>query len=194
MRFLLLAAIAFAPLAVRAQVLSVYGTFSDSHISGLINGNAINATGSYSTTTQWEPGFGLGATFGVLPVGPIHLGFDVRYTSKAGNNGDDLILAGPRLALKVPVIHIKPYIQASGGYLRTRTTLINSPLPLGTQERANFAAWEILGGLDYPLLRILDLRLVEIGGGRGYNVNAAGVNGVYNVSLLTINSGLVFHF
>ena len=189
---LLLACSATAP----AQVFSAYATFSGTHISGLINGTTGNVTSGYTatTTSQLSPGAGAGITVGFLPIGPVHLGFDLRGSTKPGNDGYDLILFGPRLAIKLPAIRIKPYVQASGGYLGTRTTLTPTPLPAGTQLRAHFGAWEALGGIDIPLLPVLDLRLIEVGGGKAYEISAAGVNGTYTVSLFTASSGLVFHF
>ena len=192
-RILLLAVLLFAPTA-QAQVISLYGTFSDTHLTNLVNGTQGNVIAGYTNTTanRFDPGFGAGATFGFLPVGPIHLGLDIRAAIKPGNNGSDLIIAGPRLGIKLPVIRLKPYVEAAGGYLRTRTTLINSPLPSGTQDTGTYAAYEFLGGVDYPLLPILDLRLIELGGGQGRSAFTSG-NGS-NVSLFTINSGLVLHF
>jgi hypothetical protein len=189
-RFLPLLALLFAPLT-QAQVLSLYGTFSDPHLTNLVDG----ATGNNATLTtisHFTPGFGLGATFGFLPIGPIHLGLDVRGSSKPGNDGSDLILVGPRLAAKLPGLRLKPYLQASAGYLRTRTTLVSSPLPAGTQETSTYAAYEIIGGLDYPLLPILDFRVIELGGGQGVSAFDSGDG--HNTSLFTVNSGLVLHF
>ena len=196
MRRLLLSLLLTIPAIAPAQMFSAYATFSGTNATGLVNGTAGNVTTGYSptTTNHFSPGIGGGVTFGILPVGPVYLGFDLRAATKPGNDGSDLILAGPRLGLKLPAIKLKPYVQASGGYLRTRTTLVNSGLPAGTQLTASFGAWEALGGVDYPLLRVLDIRLIEVGGGKAYEINAAGVNGTYTVSLYTINSGLVLHF
>ena len=182
--------------AAHSQVFSAYATFSGTDVFGLVNGNTGNVISGYHTTTtsHLSPGIGGGVTLGVLPIGPVHLGFDLRGSTKPGNDGADLVLAGPRLALKLPVIRLKPYVQASGGYLRTRTTLVNSGLPAGTQLTAQYGAWEALGGVDIPLLPVLDLRLIEVGGGKAYEFSAAGVNGTYTVSLFTVNSGLVLHF
>jgi len=194
-RFLLLAVLLAAP-AVPAQVFSVYATYSATNATGLVNGTAGNVISGYNptTTSKFSSGAGAGITLGILPIGPVHLGFDLRGATKPGNDGFDLIMAGPRLGLKLPVVRLKPYVQASGGYLRTRTTLINSGLPPGTQLTADFGAFEVLGGVDYQLLPVLDLRLIEVGGGKAYEISAAGVNGTYQVSLFTINSGLVLHF
>ncbi len=191
MRLLPCLALLFAAPLAHAQIVSVYGTFAPVHISGLVNGST--STGAASTTSLWTPGFGVGATFNVLPLGPVRLGLDVRGSEKPGNNGSDLILAGPRLDLHLPLLRFHPYIEAAGGYLRTRTSLVNSPLPTGTQNRANFAAYEILGGIDYRAVPFFDLRLIEIGGGQGYSFSGSAGAG-NNVSLFTLSTGVVFHF
>ena len=195
MRFLPCLTLLLAAPVAHAQILSIYGTFSDTHLSGLVNGTAGNALSGYTATTTgiWTPGFGVGATFGVIPLGPIRLGLDVRTAIKPGNNGSDLVLAGPRLALRLPLIRVKPYIQASGGYVRTSVSLANSPLPTGTQEKSNYAAYEILGGLDYPLVPFFDFRVIEIGGGQGYSFSGSAGTG-NSVSLFSISTGAVFHF
>ena len=196
MRRFLLTLLLALPAAASAQVISIYGTFSGTNASGLVDGNAGSITSGYTTTTtsHFSPGFGGGVTFGILPVGPVHLGFDLRGSTKPGSDGADLILAGPRLGLKIPAIRLKPYVQASGGYLRTRTTLVNSGLPAGSQLTAQYGAWEAIGGIDYPLLPVLDFRVIEVGGGKAYEYSAPGVGATYTVSLFTINTGLVLHF
>ena len=186
----ILALLLAAPLA-HAQIVSVYGTFAPVHLSNLVNGST--STGAASTTSQWNPGFGVGATFNVLPLGPVRLGLDIRDSEKTGNNSSALILAGPRLDVHLPLLRFHPYIEAAGGYLRTRTSLVNSPLPTGTQETANFAAYEILGGIDYRAVPFFDLRLIEIGGGQGYSFSGSAGTG-NNVSLFTVSTGVVFHF
>jgi len=171
-----------------AQAVSVYGTFSDTHLTNLVTGTTQNGNVyTSSTTSHFTPGFGLGVTFNFLPIGPVRLGLDVRGSSKPGNDGSDLILAGPRLAVKLPGLRLKPYIQASGGYLRTRTTLV-----IGVENTDQFLAYEITGGLDYPLLPFLDFRVIELGGGQG--INAFGSGDGHNTSLFTVNTGLVVHF
>jgi hypothetical protein len=194
MRSLFTAALLLLAPAAHAQIFSVYGTLTVPRISGVVDGSDGSVTTGYSATTSsiWTPGVGAGLTFGVLPIGPVRIGLDIRGSAKTGNNSSDTVLVGPRIAIKLPVLRLKPYIQASGGYLRTTTTIVNGPLPAGTQERQTFAAYEIIGGIDYPLLRILDLRVIEIGGGQGYI--AFGSSTAPNVSLFTISSGVVLHF
>jgi len=175
----------------RAQFVSLYGTFSPTHISNVPNGTT--STGAAAMASYWSPGVGAGLTLNMLPVGPVKLGLDLRGSTKPGTNGSDLILAGPRLAVKLPLIRLKPYIQAEGGYLRTRTALATSTIA-GTTFTHNYAAWEVAGGVDYPLVPFIDLRLIEIGGGKGYFTSASGTSSAPNASLYTLSTGVVFHF
>jgi hypothetical protein len=67
----------------------------------------------------------------------------------------------------------------------------SSPQTVGGTFANQYIAWEILGGIDYPLAKIIDLRIIEVGGGKGYDVLGAANS---NLSLFTVNSGLVVHF
>jgi hypothetical protein len=161
---------------VHAQVASLYLTSSSARFS-----NAQTATQS-QYSTFWTSGIGGGVTLNFLPVGPIKLGIDLRGSTRPGTVGADTAMGGFRVGINPPLIPFKPYIQASGGYVATRTASASK----------EYAAWEILGGIDFPLVHFLDLRLVEVGGGSGYNI--PGATSTPNISLFTVNSGIVLHF
>ena len=193
--FLTLAASLLAiPCALQAQAVSIYATFSPTHLSNVETGAVYSATGyTEQTASYWSPGFGGGLTFNFIPVGPIRLGFDLRGSSKPGTSGLDSALFGVRLTVRPPVLRLKPYIQASAGYLNSRTTNVSTPPgqtsgQIGGTFSNDYAAYEILGGVDYPLLGPLDLRIIEIGAGQGLG------NGNYNPAFVTVNSGIVLHF
>jgi hypothetical protein len=200
-RFLPLLLLLIAP-ALHAQVIAIYGTFSPAHLSNVESGAVYSATapGGYTeaTASYWSPGFGLGATFNFIPAGPIRLGLDVRASAKPGTQTADSALVGLKLGIRPPLLKFKPYLQGSFGYLNTQTpnvsnlttttttsttTTVSLPGSLSTK----YAAYEILGGVDYPLLGPLDVRIVEIGVG-------GGLGSTYNPTFVTVNSGLVLHF
>jgi hypothetical protein len=144
----------------------------------------------------WTSGIGGGASLRWLSLGPVNLSFDLRGSTQPGTSGADTALGGLKLGINPPVLRLKPYIQASGGYLGTRTVNVNSTStypypPVGGTLTNHYAGWEILGGVDYPLIHCLDLRLIEVGAGRGYDILSTSTP---NITVLTINTGLVFHF
>jgi hypothetical protein len=174
---LLAALCIFAAVPVRAQILSVYGTYS-----GLRAGNVNTSSSSSNSTDLWTNGFGGGVTVNFLPLHIISLGVDLRGSTSPGTPGADSGLAGIKLTIRPPLIHIKPYIQGSAGVLVTRTASATLTNP----------AYEILGGVDYPLMHFLDLRIIEVGGGKEFGATFTSIAPA--ASLLTINSGIVLHF
>ena len=182
--------------AAHAQIISIYGTFSPTHVSNVQTGSVSTSSGYQEQYTSFtSSGFGGGVTFGVLPIGPVRLGFDLRGSSKPGIGGADTAMGGIKLGIHLPIIRLKPYVQGSFGYLATRTTNVsttgNSSQPVGGTFTNQYAAYEVLGGVDYPLAPFIDLRLIEIGGGQGLNIFGSAVS---NASLFTVNTGVVVHF
>ncbi|GAC1650485.1 MAG: hypothetical protein NVS9B15_10100 [Acidobacteriaceae bacterium] len=167
----------------RAQV-SIYGTFSPIRISNTANGNVY---GSY-----WDKGFGGGVTLTVLPLGPLSLGLDLRGSTTTGSSGTDTALGGLKLGLRVPLIALKPYVQASGGYLRTRTSVGLGSMA-GATSKYGFGVYEVMGGVDTAIFPHIDLRLIEIGAGQGKNISGP-TSGLADISILTVNTGVVLHF
>ena len=167
---------------VRAQAVSLYVTSSSARFSNA----QVGLQGQ--TSSYWTSGIGGGLTLNMVPVGPIRFGVDLRGSTRPGAPGADTAMGGIRLGIKPPLFPIKPYIQASGGYVATRSRAISA----GGSFQNRYAGWEVLGGLDFPLVPFFDVRLIEVGGGSGYRVG--NTSGVPDISLFTINSGLVFHF
>jgi hypothetical protein len=181
--FLLAAVAVLIGWTAQAQVASLYVTSSSSRFSNI-------QTGLQSQTTSfWSSGIGGGVTFNFLPVGPVKVGFDLRGSTHPGTTGEDTAMAGLRVAFNPPLIRLKPYIQGSGGYVATRT--LNASYGTGTYSN-EYAAWEICGGIDIPIATFVDLRAVELGGGTGVSIHA--IADSPNISLFTVNAGLVFHF
>lgn len=191
--FSLATLVLFAP-NLHAQILSVYGTFSPLHASNVATG-VVASTGGNSqepSTSFFTPAFGGGATLGLVSLGPVYLGFDVRGSTHRGTTGADLALGGVKLAFKPPFLRIKPYVQGSAGYLATRTPPASGQLSGGT-FRNQYFAYEAIAGLDYRLGHFVEFRVLEVGAGQGIDVSdSSNTNG--NATLLTLNTGLVVHF
>ncbi len=195
MRRFLLVLLLVLPAAARAQVLSVYGTFSPAHLSNVATGAVYTTTGFKEATTSYlSYGVGGGITANFLPLGPVRFGFDLRGSTKPGISGADSALFGIKVSVHPPVLRIKPYGQVSIGYLASRTTNLSTPSgqtsgAIGGIFSNQYAIYEIMGGVDYPLIGPLDFRVIEIGGGKGIlqgNTN--------NPTFITVNTGLVLHF
>jgi len=209
MRRLLLFVLALGifPALAHAQAFSVYFTSVNTRFTNVQNGqNYNNNTGTYTNlfTTSWPPEFGGGFTLSKA-AGPLRLGMDFRGSTNHGSTGADTAMAGPELALRVPIVHIKPYISAEGGYVATRTAGLTTNVA-GSTVTANpatitnqYAAWEVFGGIDVPIFSHVDFRAIEFGGGKGYlanvgvsNINFSNTN--TQISLISIDTGVVVHF
>jgi hypothetical protein len=180
-----------------AQV-ALYVTSSSAHLSGVPTGSVATGTGYQEQyTSYWSSGIGGGVTFTFLPLGPVKLGLDLRGSTKPGTTGYDTAMGGIKLGFKAPFIPIKPYLQASGGYVATRTVNVSSSTNQGQTVGGTFnnryAAWEVLGGIDFSVAPFLDFRVIEVGGGTGVNIPGV-TNQQQNLSLFTVNTGLVLHF
>jgi len=198
---MLLAALVFLSLASAHAQVSFYVTSSSTRFSNVDSGEIV----TYETTGNvaeeqydnfWTSGIGGGASLRCLSLGGVKLSLDFRGSTQPGTPGADTALGGLKLGIKPPYFKLQPYIQASGGYLGTRTVNENStgiyPYPsVGGTLTNHYAGWEILGGVDYPLIRFFDLRLLEVGAGRGYDILSTSAP---SITVLTVNSGLVFHF
>ena len=185
--------------AAHAQLLSVYGTFTDTHVSNVETGDLLSANTYTEQYTSFNaPGFGGGVTLNALNLPVISFGLDLRGSSKPGNNGADTGLAGLKLTVHPPLLPIKPYVQVSGGYLATRTTnLTTFPSSSTTVSNGSFvnhyAMYEVIGGIDYKLIHFVDLRLIEFGVGKAYNTGISFNGQNPSATVFTINSGIVFH-
>jgi hypothetical protein len=192
--FLFAVTIAAAP-AARAQ-LSLYVTSANNRVSNVETGSALTSSGyQQQYTSFWTSGVGGGVSATFLPLGPVKVGFDLRGSTHPGTVGSDTAFGGIKVGINPPAIHIKPYIQASGGYIDTRTvnvstSSINPTQTVGGTFDNKYAAWEILGGIDLPLVHFIDLRLIEVGGGQAFGI----LNNGPNPSLFTLNTGLALHF
>lgn len=179
----------------RAQIFSIYGTVSIPHFSGVPTGYACNNSGCTTQTTSITPvGFGGGITLNFLPLPFVSLGVDLRGSTKPGTTGADTGLFGLKATFKPPVVKLKPYVQVSGGYFATRTPNVStSPSPPYTTYGGTYsnqgAMYEVIGGLDVPVVHFVDLRVIEVGGGQALGLFNNKSSGVF-----TINSGIVLHF
>jgi len=209
--FLVILSLAICPVLSHAQAMSAYFTSVNTHFTNVANGQSYNpTTATYANlfTTSWPPQFGGGVTFNGKGVGPFRLGLDLRGSTNHATTGADTAMAGPQLALRLPIVHIRPYVSAEGGYVATRTIGTVAPVSTGigvavqtisTPITNQYAAWEVFGGVDVPIFSHIDFRAIEIGGGKGYLANSGVTNINFNntntqISLFSIDTGIVVRF
>lgn len=173
--------------AAEAQV-ELYVTSSTGHFSNVYTGTPPGISAQPQYSGFWASGIGGGLTVNFLPLPVVSLGLDFRGSTKPGTPGADSGQVGLRLGIHPPVIRVKPYVEAAAGYLGTRTYSVS--IPARSTNNGTYVTWEILGGVDYPLMHLVDWRVIELGGGQG--IIHTGPGG--NASLFTINTGLVVHF
>lgn len=194
MRRIVFLALALVGLAASARAqFSIYVTSSSAHFTNVQTGVVSNSSGSQEQyASYWTSGIGGGVSTTFLPLGPVKLGFDFRGSTRPGTPGADTGMLGIKLAINPPAIRIKPYLEAAGGYVGTRTTNVSAGQASGSSFTNKYAGWEVLGGLDYPLVHFVDFRVIELGGGTA--VSIPGTSSGPDISLFTVNTGLVFHF
>ena len=188
-RILLVATAVILCASARAQV-ALYVTSSSAHLGNVETGVSPGSGNQEQYDSFWTSGIGGGVTLNFLPLGPVSVGLDLRGSTRPGTKGADTAMGGIRLGIHPPVLPVKPYIQVSAGYLATRTVNV-TPALAGSTFNNKYLAWEILGGIDYPLAHFVDFRVIELGGGTG--VAVLGGPGS-NTSFFTVNTGLVVHF
>ena len=179
---LILLALALVPIAARAQ-LALYATV-DADRRSQSNLFAFPPAGSSNDSSTWLYGPTVGVYYDFIHLGPLVAGVDLRgefvrgsgYTRNSG-------LGGVRVAIKPPILPIKPYVQGSLGVAHT-----NGP---GSPTYANNLEYRIAGGLDLTVLPRIDWRILEVGGGSLVNYSfGSGFN--QSNSLLSFGTGLVF--
>lgn len=198
-RNMLIAAVAWYLCVAQGQAqFSIYVNSTNIHASNVESGTGITSTGIQPINTSfWASGLGGGVTFNLLSLHVVSLGLDARGSTKPGTNGADTGLAGIKLTVHPPLLKVKPYIQGSAGYLGTRTLDMStgSGSAAGQTDTHHFLAYGLLGGVDFPLLPLLDFR-VEAGYLHGNDLGRVLLGGAAlpNPNVVMFNPGIVLHF
>ncbi len=182
--FVLLPFFSVAGVATAHAQFAVYGMGSGGFLgsTNASQGSSVSQSNSFSS---------YGATVGVyddfVRLGPLKLGADARYFQDNGGSnssssyGNKLHggLAGLRLALKLPLVSLKPYVQGEVGGVGTN-------YGVNPDETGTFA-YQVQGGLDFTIFPHVDLR-------GEYGAGQVGAVGAGKVSLQEAGVGLVVRF
>lgn len=134
-----------------------------------------------------------GGTAGIyddfLHLGPVRAGLDLRGGLARGGNLDYRnALVGVRVAVKAPILPLKPYAQASLGVGETKYT---GAAAVGiTSQYSGKLIWQAYGGLDMNIFPHIDFRVIEVGFGK--QSTATGFNYTAGPTIVTVGTGLVF--
>jgi hypothetical protein len=171
--------VAACGVAMDAQV-AIYGRFDATHIS---------SSETEYEPTAWYVGPGAGIYYDFIHLGPLSAGLDLRGDLLfASQQKYRSALIGARVAIKAPVLPIKPYVQVSAGSGGAKST---APSLLATHYNNKFQ-YQIAGGVDFTILPHIDFRVAELAYGR-----MAGISSGLPVpasNLFVASTGLVFRF
>ncbi len=163
--------------SAQAQKIGVYGNFDATNYSPVAN------------NSFWTYGPNAGLYYNFFHVGPVSLGGDLRGNYLFSDHYQyRSALIGPRVSFKTPVLPLQPYAQFSFGLGGAKDDGA-SLAPTGVDSRwTNKFEYMVIGGVDMRLKHHFDLRAVEVGYGR----ISQGPN--FHDSIVTVGSGIVFHF
>jgi hypothetical protein len=175
-------------LPAAAQV-AVYALGSGGRVAGP-NVGAATAPGTSGSFTVH------GETFGIYnmwaQLGPVSLGSDFRLSFQSSGNANapnnntfrDGFL-GVRAAFKTPLPGLRPYVQAEFGGANTNYGRYSS------ESGSGAFAYQFQGGIDYALLKHLDLRGEY---GAGEMVDSQSQLGSATLSIQQFGAGVVLRF
>lgn len=141
-------------------------------------------------TSRWFGGVDYGGYWDFYHQPKFNLGLDVRDTIQHGNNASlNTFSVAPRISAKPMKGSIQPYAELELGAGRSRAEH-------SAVSTTKFQI-EILAGVDYPIARHVDFRVVEIGYGNVQTMSSTierANTSIPNANLFSISSGLVFTF
>ncbi len=139
-------------------------------------------------TSRMFYGVSFGGYYDVVRGQKFDVGIDIRDHLVHGNNASlNTFLLGPRVAYKPENSAFRPYVQLSGGEGRSK--------PPTNPAHINRVAYEVFAGLDHPIAKHVDYRILEVGYGNVSTISSAtfGNNTTFSAShLLDFSTGFVF--
>jgi opacity protein-like surface antigen len=194
MRLRLLAVIAGLAIATgAAQAQSQIGIYATPTFSYITNSSADTGVFAFlgeNSTSRLFKGFGIGVYDDFFHTPRIDAGLDVR-TSIVRGGGAQLteFLLGGRVAFKPTSYAFKPYIDLLGGVGGTK--------PAHNPRSVSKGQYSVSAGVDYPLGKRVDFRVIEVGYSSLQTINSSTVNtqetALPSSRILNFSTGFVFH-
>jgi hypothetical protein len=182
-------ALALTTIAAHAQI----GLYFNPVVSRI--SNSVADTGPYAflgdgQTSQIFGGVDFGGYYEFAHYSKFDVSADMRDAIQHGNNASlNSFLVGVRLAAHPMAFGLKPYAQFSVGAGRTRPPLSNAHI-----EKLQYG---IYGGLDRPLNKHIDWRVVEVSYGSVGTISSQTFEGptpIPSAKILGFSTGFVFRF
>jgi len=190
LRYVLAAAVLAAFAASARAQLGVYVNPVFTKIS-----NNVPDTGPYAflgegSTSRNFGGLDLGAYYNITRSPGMKLGVDVRDTTVHSNNASLNVFSVAGRVESAPLAYgLRPYAEVAAGAANSKAQQ--------SQIHTTRGMFAIFGGIDYPLTRHIDFRIVELGFG-GVTVQNSfiygGPNPIGSSRIVQVSSGLVFRF
>jgi hypothetical protein len=141
-------------------------------------------------TSRTFGGLDFGGYYDISKGAGTKFGVDARYTTVHANNAAlNVFSLALRIESKPLVYGLRPYAQIAAGAATSK-----APQSVVHTTRGLFAGY---GGIDYPLSRHVDFRIVEVGYGSVTTSNSFIYGGPTSIGasrLVHVSSGLVFRF
>jgi len=182
--------LALMTIAARAQI-GVYVNPVGIHVSNSTPDTGIFAFLGDGVTARTFYGVNIGGYDEFFHGTRLDAGIDIRDSYSKGNNASlNSFLVGGRVVGRFTNSSFRPYAQLSVGVGTTKPPL--------TTAHISRATYDIFGGVDYPLAKHLDVRIVELGYGGLSTISSANFNGTTtsfpSSKLFSVSTGLVFRF
>lgn len=159
----------------KAQV-GIYGKFDYTRYSAS-NSGALNYVGG-----------GVGVYDDLVHLGPLSLGLDLRGDlSSESKLYYRSLLGGVRVAFRVPLVSLRPYVQGSIGVGGTKPK-DSFAVGISNAHYSNKLTYEGLVGADLGVLPHVDWRVIELGGGKQSD------RGSGAPTLFLLSTGIVVRF
>jgi hypothetical protein len=186
-----LAAVVLAAVAASARAqLGVYVNPVFTHIS-----NSVPDTGPFAflgqgATSRNFGGVDFGAYYNISHGPGMKFGVDVRETTVHSNNAALNVFSVAGRVESPPLTYgIRPYAEVAAGAASSKAQQ--------SQIHTTRGMFAIFGGIDYPLTRHVDFRIIEVGYGSVTTQNSniyGGPTPIGSSRMVQVSSGLVFRF
>jgi hypothetical protein len=171
------------------QDIGIYLTPMAARISNSTPDSTVFAFLGPNATSAFFEGFGVGVYDDLLHASRFDVGLDARASLLRGGGAQlNSFLVGARVSFKPVSLPFKPYFEVNGGVGGTKAA--HNPLYVSQPQYGGQV------GIDYPLGRLVDFRVVEVGYSSVQTVSSGTVNSGTPLppssGLITFGTGIVF--